>query len=46
MPTGQPLRPFLRLKGEVKARPSVETAPTAGRFESAGGNEQTHASAN
>ena len=37
---GQPLRPPVRLKVEVEARPSAGTGPTAGHLESAAGNGQ------
>ena len=38
---GQPLRPPLRLKVEVEARPSAGTGPTAGRLELTAGNANT-----
>ncbi len=36
---GQPLRPLLRRKVEVEARPSAGTGPIAGVVESAAGND-------
>ena len=40
---GQPLRPLLRLKVEVEARPLARTDPTAGLLELVVGNERDQA---